>query len=109
MTFKEAASKYAPHLAILGIALILNYYQVGDNTQNIKNNEKAHKEEIKTLTEKFDKEIKLLKEELATEHELQAQRSDKRYSRAMEIGKDHESRLRTLEKSLEYIKGKEGY
>jgi len=36
-------------------------------------------------------------------------RSEKRYKRGMQFGKDHETRLRKLEKRITYIEGKEGY
>lgn len=54
-------------------------------------------------------DISQLKIDIQKEFLLQSHRSDKRYKRAMELGKDHETRLRRLEQTITYIRGKENY
>lgn len=55
------------------------------------------------------KAIEDVKREVKHDFELHGKRSDKRYKRALEMGKDHESRIRRTEKDITYIQGKEGY
>jgi len=99
---------------ILGTMLVIvgaagAYYQIFQNKDNILIHKVSLDKSIDDVREDLLKEIKLLKKDLKDEQKTQSGRSDKRYSRAMRIGEDHEARMRRLEYDLTYIKGKEGY
>ena len=80
------------------IVLIISVY-------NFYITDRTHDRQIEELNLK----IKASKEYMKHEFEIYSERSDKRYKRALLIGTDHEERIRTLEKDLQYIKGKENY
>lgn len=96
--------------AILFLIVIIGggvgaYYKIYDNADSIiliNQNEKRDKESL-------ENKIKESELNLQKELNLQSNRADKRYNRAMKIAEDHENRLRELEKTIIYIKGKEGY
>jgi len=54
-------------------------------------------------------DITQLKIDIDKDFELYSKRSDKRYKRALNMGKDHEERLRKVERDLTFIQGKENY
>jgi len=92
-------------LFIIGAALA--YYQIFENKDNIRINHESITIQIDDAREDLLKEIKLLKKDLKDEKKIQSSRSDKRYSRALKIGEDHEGRLRGLEYDVTYMKGRE--